>query len=66
MAEDIAVGAEGVGFDSRVGQIEHSIANGSPLLLCFFEVMLLRRLAAGMDPVSRYSLGRNAATVMKI
>ena len=32
-----------VGFDSRPSQIEHSVANGSPPLRCFFKAAVLPR-----------------------
>ena len=35
---DIAFGAGGLGFDSRVGQIRHSVVNGSPPLRYFFGI----------------------------
>ena len=41
--KDIALGTEGLGFDSRVGQIEHLVANGWPPLRCFFGAVLRRR-----------------------
>ena len=34
---------EGLGFDSQVGQIRHSVSNGSPPLRCSFRAVLLRR-----------------------
>ena len=34
--KDIAIGAGGLRFDSRVSQIEHSVANDSPPLQRFF------------------------------
>ena len=36
-----ANGARGRGFDSRAGQIEHSVAVGSPSLQCFFDAVTL-------------------------
>ena len=36
----IAINAEGFEFDSRVGQIRHSVANGSPALRCFLGAAL--------------------------
>ena len=36
----VAIGAEGLGFDSGADQIGHSVANGSPPLRCFFGAVL--------------------------
>ena len=33
----------GLGFDSRAGQIGHSVSNGSPPMRRFFEAVLSRR-----------------------
>ena len=43
VAKDIAIDARGHAFDSLVGQISHSGANGSPPLRCFLEAVLLMR-----------------------
>ena len=40
---DIAIGAGGVRFEFRVGQIGHSVVNGSPPLRRFFGAVLPRR-----------------------
>ena len=40
MIKDIAIGAGGLGFDSRAGQIRHTVADGSPALQRFFEAVL--------------------------
>ena len=40
LLKDIAVGAEGLWFDSRAGQIGRSVANGSSPLRCFFGAVL--------------------------
>ena len=37
---DIAIGAGGLGFDSRVGLIGHSVASGLPPLRRFFGAVL--------------------------
>ena len=58
--------AGGVGFDSQVGQIGHSVANGSPPLQRFFEAVLPRRQVAEKGPATRYTLRRNTASIMKI
>ena len=46
VVKQIAVGAEGLWFDSGDGQIEHSVANGSPLTSQFFETVSPRPLVA--------------------
>ena len=56
---DIAIGAEGLGFGTRVGQIGHSVTNHSPPLQCFFGVMLSTRTVSEMDPATRNALRRN-------
>ena len=43
LAKHIAISAEGLGFESRAGQIEHSVANSSPLLQRLFRAVLSRR-----------------------
>ena len=40
---DIAISVVGIGFNLRAGSIEHSVANDSPLLRCFFGAVLPRR-----------------------
>ena len=66
VVKDVLIGAGGVGFDSRASQIGLGVANGSPSLPRFFGAALPRRYAAEMDPASRYSLGRNTTSTMKI
>ena len=39
----LAIGAGGLGFDSRADQIDHSVAIGQPSLRRFFETVLPRR-----------------------
>ena len=39
----IITGVEARGFDSRVGQLSHSVANGSPPLRRFFAAVLPSR-----------------------
>ena len=41
VVKDIAIGARGLGFNFRAGQIGHSIVNGSLSLRCFCFVQLL-------------------------
>ena len=42
VVNDIAASAVGDGFDSRVAQIGHSVANSLPPLRCFVEAVLPR------------------------
>ena len=42
IVEDIAASAEGLRFDSYAGQIGLNVADGSPLLRCFFGAVLPR------------------------
>ena len=46
---DIAISAEGLGFDYPASQIRHNVANGSSSLRCFVRAVLPRRKAAEMD-----------------
>ena len=43
IVKDVATDAESLGFNSQVGQIEHTAANGSPPLRRFFGAELSRR-----------------------
>ena len=43
VVKDMTIGAGGLGFDSRVAQIGHSIDGGSPPLRRFFGAVLPRR-----------------------
>ena len=54
------------GWIPEIGQIGHSVANGSPPLRCFFGAKLLRRNAAKMDPATHCTLRRNKKSIMKI
>ena len=54
VVEQIAIGTEGLGFDSRADQTEHSVAKGSLTLWHFLG-------AAKMDSTTRYILRRNIA-----
>ena len=56
----------GLGFDSRAGQIEHSVANGLPTLRHFYRAVLPKHKAAEMRPATRYTPGRNTASIMKV
>ena len=60
------VGAESLEFDSRAGQIGHSVANCSPSLRRFFEAKLPRRDAAEIGSATLYLLRRDTAGIMKI
>ena len=55
-----------LGFDFRVGQVGHSVANNLPPLRRFFRAVLPRRLAAEMGHGTRCTLGRDSASIMKI
>ena len=61
-----SIGAGGLGFDLRAGQIGHSVASGSPSLRRFFAAVLLRRLATEIGPATRYTFRLNTPTVIKI
>ena len=43
--------ARGLGFDTRAGQIGHSVANGLPPLRRFFGAVLLKALSRGDGPL---------------
>ena len=60
----IAIGAGGLGFDSRAGQTGHSV--GSLSLGRFFGAVFSRRQAAEVDAATLCTLQRNNASVMKI
>ena len=40
IVKNIDIRAGGLGFDSRAGQIKHSVTNGMPPLRCFFGAVL--------------------------
>ena len=66
---DVAIGAGGVGFDPRAGQIEHSIANSSTLLrrYCGVRCCVAQAISRGdRPPATRYLLRRNNARIKKI
>ena len=58
-----AVNRSCVRFPGRSNRIQRR--NGSPSLRCFFEAVLARHQTAEMDPVTRYTLRRNTASIMK-
>ena len=58
-------GAGGLGFKSRTSQIEHSVANGSPSLRHFFEKSCAGAMTRRWVPLTRYTLRRNTASIMK-
>ena len=67
MVKNIAIGAGGLGFDSRIGQIEHSVANGSPSPRRLIGAVLYsRRPVAEMAAATRDTLRRDAASAKKI
>ena len=43
VVKEIALGGEGLKFDSGAGQIVQSVTNGSPPLQCFCGAVLCRR-----------------------
>ena len=55
---DNAIGGGGLGFDTRVGQTEHIVANGSPSLRGFVGAVLPQALSRGDGP--RHSLHASA------
>ena len=67
VSNDIAIGARGLGFAPRAGQIGHSIArDSSPRLFSSnFEAELPGRSTAETGPATRYTLWRNTASIMK-
>ena len=62
VVKHIANSAAGRKFDSRAGQIEHSVANGSPPLRRFIEAVLSRRYAAETNPTTSNTLQCNTAS----
>ena len=66
VVKDIAVGAGGLEFDYRPGQIRHSVANNVTPPQRYFGAMLLRRSTAETGPATRSTLRRNTASVMEI
>ena len=66
IAKHIAIGAGGLGFDSRAGQIRHNVANCLSLLQRFVGAVLPRRYAAEKDPATRYTPQRNTVSIMRI
>ena len=59
---EIAIGPGGLGLESRVGQIGHSVANA----VTFLRSCVARRYAAEIDPATRDMLPCNNAIIMKI
>ena len=63
------IGAGGLRFKSRAGQIGHSVANGSPALSHLFERSRVTRnrndVRGDLPPPTCYSLRRNVASRMK-
>ena len=63
VGKDIAIDAGKVGFDSWASQIGHSVFKVSPTLQYFFGAVLP---SAEMGPATRYTISRNAESIMKI
>ena len=59
MVEDIATGAGGLGFDSRVGS---DIVSPTARHCCFFFRSCVAGVSRGDDPTTRYMLRRNPAS----
>ena len=59
---DIAIGAGGLGFDSRAAQIGRNVANVAPPLRGFFGAVLPRAVsrATEMASITSYTLRRNS------
>ena len=66
VAKHIAIRAEDLWFDSRVGQIGYNVAKTSPQLRFFFGSVLPRRSAAEMGPGTHYTFQRNNASITKL
>ena len=67
MVKDFVIGVEGLGFDSRAGQIGHFcpqrlLATAAMFLRSYVD----RALSRGDGPATRYTLWRTAASIMKI
>ena len=60
--QDIAIGAGGLGFDSRDGQIEHSVATAA----IFLRSCAAQELSCGDGSSTRYTLRCNIASVVNI
>ena len=58
VVQDNAIGAKGLGFDSRADQSRHSVANGSPPLRRFFVAIVAQALSRGVGPATRHTLRR--------
>ena len=62
----VVIGAGGLGFDSRAGQIEHIVVNGSLSLRCFFETVVpMHALNRGDGPATRCTHRRSATSISK-
>ena len=66
VVEDVAIGAEGLGFDSRACQIGHSVVNGSSLQRSFFGAasVAAQALSSGGEVHHSLPLRRNTASIM--
>ena len=65
VVRDLAISEGGLGFDSRAGQIEHSVSYGSPPLRLFFRSCVAQALSDGDGPTG-LTLRRNTASIMKM
>ena len=64
VVKDIAIGAGGLGFDSRSDRIGHLLLSPTAHHRCYVS-MSPRRYAAEMGPNIRYTLRRNSASIIK-
>ena len=67
VVKDIATGAQGLGFDSRVDQVGHSWQSPTARHRCDTSSELCcQTLSRGDEPASPYTLRRETASIMKI
>ena len=67
VVRDIATGAGGLGFDSRVSQVRHSRQSLTARHRCTIASELCGQALSGkMGPTTRYMLKRKTARIMKI
>ena len=65
VAQGIAIGAGGVGFNSWAGQIGHKQQRLTTEAM-FLRICVAQALSRGEGPRTRYTLRRNTASIMKI
>ena len=63
---NFAIGAGGLEFNSRSGEVGNSVADDLPRLRHFFGAVLATRQVAKIDPSTCYTLRCNIAIIMKI